>query len=360
MLNFAARNSGAGIGGGFDNWNGNYGLCGDITINGGQVTATGGLSAPGIGPGAEIGGSAFYSSGSLTLGWTSPTDFVYNSGLSNNEGSTLESITFADGKAFVLDGTTTLATTDNIGGQKIVPALTLADNASNSTTIETYAGETMAVVLNDRTLYKDGDWNTLCLPFDVTLSGSPLDGATARALESASISGTTLNLTFGDAVTTLQAGTPYIIKWTSGDNIVSPVFSGVTIDATDNSYDNGQSGNLRVQFLGTYKSTSFDAEDKSILFMGDGNMLYYPQSGASIGAQRAYFKIGDDDAAPARQLTAFRINFGDDEATGIISTTNYTNDTNSDAWYTLDGRRLSAKPSRAGVYIYNGVKVAIK
>jgi hypothetical protein len=73
------------------------------------------------------------------------------------------------------------------------------------------------------TLYKDDKWNTICLPFDLVLEGSPLAGATARALTAASISGTTLNLTFGDAVTTLRAGVPYMIKWASGDNIVNIV-----------------------------------------------------------------------------------------------------------------------------------------
>ena len=85
-----------------------------------------------------------------------------------------------------------------------------------------------------------------------------------------------------------------------------------------------------------------------------------PSTPRGIGAQRAYFKIGSDGALLARRLTAFNIDFGDDETTGIISTTNYTNDTNSDAWFTLDGRRLSAKPSRAGVYINKGIKVVIK
>ena len=256
-----------------------------------------------------------------------------------------------------------------------VPAL--RDNADNTNAIAlmaalptTVAGQpvTYPVVLNGRTLYKDGAWNTLYLPFNVVLDGSPLAGATARPLTEASISGTTLNLTFGDAVDELVAGTPYIIKWEKAadyvdddaHNIVSPVFEGVTIDGTDRSYDNGVSGDQRVRFLGTYKSTAFDAEDKSILFMGGENTLYYPTTGASIGAQRAYFKIGDDGALLARQLTAFNIDFGEDEATGIISTTNYTNDTNSDAWYTLDGRRLQNKPTQTGVYINNGKKVVIK
>ena len=132
----------------------------------------------------------------------------------------------------------------------------------------------------------------------------------------------------------------------------------MTIDATDRSYDNGVSGEERVRFLGTYKSTTFDA-DNSILLLGGENKLYYPTTGAGIGAQRAYFKIGDDGASGAR-ITSFNIDFGDDEATGIISTTNYTNDTNSDAWFTLDGRKLSGKPSVKGVYVNNGRKVIIK
>ena len=145
-------------------------------------------------------------------------------------------------------------------------------------------------------------------------------------------------------------------------NIVSPVFSGVTIDAdADGSYDNGISGDNRVRFLGTYKSTTFDAEDKSILLMGGENTLYYPTAGAGIGAQRAYFKIGSDGALLARRLTAFNIDFGDDDnTTGIISTTNYTNSTNSDAWYSLDGRRLQGQPSVKGLYIVNGKKVIVK
>ena len=249
------------------------------------------------------------------------------------------------------------------GKYYVAPAsISLANAADNSTTINDANGYVANVTLTGRTLYKDGKWNTICLPFDVTLAGSALNGATARPLTAASISGTTLNLTFGDAVNTLEAGTPYIIKW-DGDgtsNIENPVFEGVTIDGTDRSYDNHASGDSRVRFAGTYKSTAFTSEDKSILFMGGENTLYYPLKDATIGAQRAYFKIGGDGAALARRLTAFNIDFGDDEATGIISTTNYTNDTNSDAWFTLDGRRLSAKPSVKGVYVNNGRKVIIK
>ncbi len=253
-----------------------------------------------------------------------------------------------------------------VPGSNIVPAITLLNNdteatINNATRLSNYNGiGNVNVTLSGRTLCKDGKWNTLTLPFDLALEGSPLKGATARPLTSASISGTTLSLTFGDAVTTLVAGTPYIIKWESGDDIVSPVFNGVTIDKTDRSYDNGTSGDDRVRFLGTYKSTAFDAEDKSILLMGDNNTLYYPAEDAGIGAQRAYFKIGDGNSL-ARQLTAFSISFGDSESSDIIQVHGSERmDHDSDAWYTLDGRRLSDKPSQNGIYINNGKKVVIK
>lgn len=44
-----------------------------------------------------------------------------------------------------------------------------------------------------------------------------------------------------------------------------------------------------------------------------------------------------------------------------ITTTNYTNLTNcEDAWYSLDGRRLSGEPTQKGLYIHNGLKIVVK
>lgn len=253
-----------------------------------------------------------------------------------------------------------------------VPAtISLANAVDNSTTISNADRYLANVTLAGRTLYKDGDWNTLTLPFDVALDGSPLKGATARTLTEASISGTTLNLTFGDAVTTLQAGTPYIIKWESGNNLVNPVFHGVTIDKTERNYDNDVSGDKRVRFLGTYKSTTFGSEDKSILLVGGSNTLYWPQSGASIGAQRAYFKLGEDGAYGAR-ITSFNIGFGDDDntTTGIIEAEANSSlyplpSTVADGWYDLQGRKidndkLSNGKMPRGVYIRGGRKVVVK
>ena len=68
-----------------------------------------------------------------------------------------------------------------------------------------------------------------------------------------------------------------------------------------------------------------------------------------------------DEEEPAAPLKA-RLYIGqpDDEATAIISHLSPHTSQLSDAWYSLDGRRLSAKPARKGLYILNGQKVVIK
>ena len=120
--------TGSGIGAGLE------GRCGDIVINGGQVTVEGGYMGAGIGPGYI--NSGIINSGTLTLGWTNPDDFIYviggleyaggdaASSFANNSGSTLNSISFAPDKQFLLDGTQTIATLDNIEAKKLVPYIT--------------------------------------------------------------------------------------------------------------------------------------------------------------------------------------------------------------------------------------------
>jgi uncharacterized repeat protein (TIGR02543 family) len=258
-------------------------------------------------------------------------------------------------------------------------APSLADNADNSTVISTLAtnGGTRNVTLSGRTLYKDGAWNTICLPFDLSITGSVLDGAEARTLTAASIEGTTLNLTFGDPVTTLEAGTPYIIKWTADanyvdndeHNIVSPLFEGVTISATTPttvSFDGGQ-------FVGTFSPLGLPVGTKSNLILGAANTFFWPNDtnceqfpnltpaattdNYYLGSCRAYFHIGGDQA----NVRAFVLNFEDGSVkTGIRPLSGSPEGESTEVWYSLDGIRLNGKPSTRGIYINNGNKVVIK
>ena len=95
-------------------------------------------------------------------------------------------------------------------------AVELIDNADNSTVINNNHGRTSTVTLSGRTIYKDGEWNTLCLPFSLTaeeIAASPLADFTIKKLNGSEsgLAGGTLTLNFEDA-TTIEAGKPYIVK----------------------------------------------------------------------------------------------------------------------------------------------------
>ena len=238
--------------------------------------------------------------------------------------------------------------------------LTLADASDNNAAIGAAAddGKQYAVTLSGRTLYKDGSWNTLCLPFDVTIAGSPLDGDNVQAMTlnttMSNLADGTLTLNF-DAATTIPAGTPFIIKWNNtGVNIENPVFEGVTVsNATNDATVEGV-----LTFTGTYAPVPIaDGGDNTKLYLGSGNKLYYPNAAMTIGCQRAYFQLAPGE--PASPVRAFVLNFGD-EYTGIKNGQWSMDNGQSETWLTIDGRKLDGKPTQRGIYINNGKKVVIK
>ena len=260
-----------------------------------------------------------------------------------------------------------------------VPAtvdISLRDNADNSETISGNYDCPVNATLTGRTFYKDGSWNTLCLPFDLTIAGSPLAGATVKTLESSdynSENGTlTLNFTTG-SLTTLRAGTPYLVKWESGENLVNPVFSGVTVSTIGGSHADTH----YVDFVGSFSPVSLEANDKTVLYLGASNKLYYPSQDRTMGSCRAVFRlhngltVGDLPTPGQANARAFVLNFGSDDTTGIVevnadadlkSASHESGISNSlqRAWYDLQGRRLTGKPTEKGIYINNGIKVVIK
>jgi hypothetical protein len=118
-----------------------------------------------------------------------------------------------------------------------------------------------------------------------------------------------------------------------------------------------------VTFKGTFDPVTIDEDgDNTKLYLGSGNKLYWPSKAMSINAFRAYFQLNNITAGnpSSSGVRAFVLNFDGNEQTGI-ATTNYTNFSNSDnAWYTLDGRKLSGKPTTKGLYINKGKMIVIK
>ena len=246
------------------------------------------------------------------------------------------------------------------------------DSYNNTRRLSGNVGFTGSVRLKGRTLYKDGAWNTLCLPFAVALDGSPLEGADIRTLSSASFSGGTLTLNFtpasGDgAVTAIETGKPYIVKWDDADdNVENPVFTNVTIKSGMNdvtcTFDGGS-----ITFKGTYAQTAYTVENRSILFLGEDNTLYYPSPSddktPTVGAFRSYFLLDGITAGDTSDaVRTFVLNFGDgSEDTSIKEIddlTIYDLRFEAGAWFDLNGRRLVGQPTKKGLYINNGKKVA--
>jgi hypothetical protein len=251
-------------------------------------------------------------------------------------------------------------------------SISLADAGDNSTTISEAHGYVADVTLSGRTLYKDGSWNTLCLPFNVgNFTGTPLEGATVKTLASTSFTGGTLTMNFTEDVNSIEAGTPYIVMWTKPDgytvdggyDISEPMFKNVFIsDATANAKTD------YVDFVGCYSPVSIYTAEKTKLYLGADNTLYYPTAtDFQVNAFRGYFqlkqglKAGDTSAG----VRAFVLNFGDDSnATGIVSaganSSLFTLHSSLSEWYSLDGRKLSGKPTQRGIYVHGGKKVVVK
>ena len=238
--------------------------------------------------------------------------------------------------------------------------ITLAEASNNRTTITNNDGIMANITLSGRTLYKDGYWNTLCLPFNMTAAQvtAQLAPSALMTLSSSSFADGTLTLDFEDAQT-IEAGKPYIIKWANnGDHLINPTLTGVTLNNT--------SANVATDyatFTGCFSPVTLSANDKSVLYLGADNNLYYPGTAMTINACRAYFVLPNSITAgnAISQTRTIVMNYGNDGTTSIISINNQMEEKEAnELWFDLSGRRLSGKPTTKGLYINNGIKVVIK
>ena len=246
----------------------------------------------------------------------------------------------------------------------------LSDNNDNSAILTSYNGQKRTVELSGRTLYKDGAWNTLCLPFDLTLNGSVLegDGVVAKVLNGAHTSLNSaglLSLTFTsiDVDATIPAGTPFIIKWNNtGSHLTNVRFCDVTLNnaAAPTAVTFSNAFGALGQFVGTYSPFSIDAGniDKIILLSGN-NTLGYSQNPRTLRSCRAHFMI--PTSSSIRAMMDFDIDFEGGESTGIAALNDNGEMINdNDSWWTLTGVKLEGKPTERGIYLHNGRKEAVR
>lgn len=173
-------------------------------------------------------------------------------------------------------------------GLYYVACISLEDHLDNSALIELATDYIVDVSLSDQLFRKDNQWYTLCLPFNLDdFTGTPLEGAIVKTLSSSSYdAGTnTLTMDFSDNLTAIEAGKPYIVKWTEGEDIIFPMFAGVTV-----STDAADVQTTYADFIGTYNYIDYAEEDRSVLLL-IGDALEYPEEGAHNIACSAYFRL---------------------------------------------------------------------
>ena len=161
-------------------------------------------------------------------------------------------------------------------------------DTDNTDLIAHYAGKKANVTLGGRRFYKNGTWNSLTLPFDLDdFAGTPLEGASVRELKSVECSA----LKFS-AVASIKAHRPYIVRWDEGDDALSPVFSGVTIQDGSPVKVTMMRGNEEViAFVGVYDPLTLKANDHSKLFLGNDSRLYWPSKDVPVYSDYAYFQL---------------------------------------------------------------------
>ncbi len=220
------------------------------------------------------------------------------------------------------------------------PDIELYENKYNGDIIEYYNLRRVNAHLT-RTLV-GGAWNTFCVPFDVTVSESPLKGATVLGVKK--ISGNCISY---KRVETLTAGQAYLVK--PSEDIVNPIFEYVRIKAVYPEYAGG------YDFVGTYNPMPID-NTRTVYFLGSDGHLKLAKANTTMKGLRAYFKVA---SASSAQLM---IQLDDEVITAIDEVEADPSAAASEAVYSVNGTYMGTnlKALPQGVYIINGRKVVKK
>lgn len=214
--------------------------------------------------------------------------------------------------------------------------VTLEAENDNASKIKT-ANNAITDVSLTRTL-EANIWNTFCVPFAFEVEKSAL--ANAKVKEFDKIDGTTMYMK--DA-TYILPGRPYLVKPTA--EIKDPTFSAVAI------YDENPTkvGDETYALTGIYSPKTI-SEDNIYGVKANG-AIAKGTMGTTIKGLRAYFIINGNGGQA-------KINFGDDETTGIENIVTPTAISNQKV-YNLNGQYVGndLKAMPKGIYIVNGKKV---
>ena len=158
--------------------------------------------------------------------------------------------------------------------------------------------------------------------------------------------------------------TAYIVTGVSEDGtkvIVSPVSyikKGVAVliekdKTTEVSETTDFSSNKLI-----YAENDVPVTTESKLYVLYQNQFVKVTSGTQIPTGKNYLDLSTFTNAGTRGF--YDIGGANDGTSALRGVVAEGTNGKSDAWYTLQGRRLSAKPTKSGLYLHNGIKVVIK
>lgn len=183
-----------------------------------------------------------------------------------------------------------------------------------------------------RSMVNDGNWFTLCLPFDINDISVDFE----KVAELTGVNGTTLQFT---SVSTIEAGKAYLVK-IKGD-IDSFIGNYVEVKASAPTTVGDYT------FTGIYEPTLIAEND---LFVAGDNKLQPSDGNGKLQGFRAYIKV--NGTSPSR-ATSFVV---DDTTTGIIGIDGTVIENGK--IYNLNGQKV--QNAQKGLYIVNGKKVVVK
>lgn len=233
----------------------------------------------------------------------------------------------------------------------LTDGLTFSEAKDNTSTISLY--KTITATVNTTRKLIGGIWNTLCLPFDVSMADLELALGENQDIQVRTFDrygSDTKVMTFVNPFggeTAIPAGTPFLIKLNS--DAVNPTFHAVTISNIA-AQSIGEKGS--VQFVGTYSPVEL-AIDGTNIFITKDNSLALPAAGKNtMNGLRAYIVVPENfDSSSTRLLM-------DDGETTAISDLAPSVVPTPKAIYNLNGQRV--ENVRRGLYVVNGKLTFVK
>lgn len=229
--------------------------------------------------------------------------------------------------------------------------ITLNEN-SESNTIEAKNGVNVtlkrSMVVNE--------WNTICLPFDVTMDKAKAAfGDNVKIVELDTKAAVDANVLSFKASTGIVAATPYLIKPSAVSETGTYTFDGV--DITETNDENAYVKNP-IAFKGIFNMVDITKDVDNVgasyyaAFLGAGNKIYKAGTGMTKGF-RAYFAIPNSASASALRVVI------DGTATSIKNIDSEVVESNAPV-YNLQGQRVDGNNLTPGIYVKAGKKFVVK